>query len=471
MFKRLSGLFLLAALSAFCLPLHSAPVDANALGFLPGNTAVENSAALQKALDLRGEIVVKKSGIYDVAREGRIHSDTFISFADGVMLRKNAAAKPFCHVLINSGAFTKTWNENIRVRGLHIIVNGVDVRSEIYGLRGHLSFFYARNVKVENFKCLDLQSVQFCIQACTFENFSLDGAEIRGLKDGVHLGRGRNFRISNCIFETYDDAVALNAHDYATSNPELGWLEDGVVENARDLDSAKTTGFFCRILAGAWIEWKEGMEVQHSDTVVSDGRLYRVQMKPDGGSRVSKTRPSHTAGARVYDGITWGLVQNDVPQTAGVRNVVFRNISLEKARVSFSVHFDSGKYSRSYYPDAPVPEQGPLFFENVRVRHGRAMPLLYVSTPLCYAQFNSCEIRANALRFIDKAGLGGRTRILMKGCVFDWRGGFTILENEASARSIEFFTRESRVKNTDSTANIEDAGGNAVVQSDLPGLK
>ena len=40
---------------------------------------------------------------------------------------------------------------------------------------------------------------------------------------------------------TFDDAIALNAHDYATSNPELGWIENGVIENCHDLNAEKLT--------------------------------------------------------------------------------------------------------------------------------------------------------------------------------------------------------------------------------------
>ncbi len=54
------------------------------------------------------------------------------------------------------------------------------------------------------------------------------------------------------------------------------------------------------------------------------------------------------------DGINWGVVQNDVTYTAGVRNVIFRDIFLEKPRIGFSIHFDNDKYSRSYYPGAAI---------------------------------------------------------------------------------------------------------------------
>ena len=70
------------------------------------------------------------------------------------------------------------------------------------------------------------------------------------------------------------------------------------------------------------------------------------------------------------DGIHWGVVQNDVTYTAGVRNVVFRDIFLHKPRTAFSIHFDNGKFSRSYYPGgARSRVQERIVFDNVRVLH------------------------------------------------------------------------------------------------------
>ncbi len=181
---------------------------------------------------------------------------------------------------------------------------------QVYGLRGQIAFFYVKDLRIERFRCHDLMSMQFAIHVCTFEDLRIHDAIIKGKKDGVHLGRGRRFAIKHCVFQTHDDAVALNAHDYATSNPELGWIEDGVLEHCHDLaepENKKPTGFFCRILAGAWIDWRPGMEVQHSDTVVSHGRLYRVQAQPDSAVIVSTTQPAHTDGSTILDGINWGV--------------------------------------------------------------------------------------------------------------------------------------------------------------------
>ena len=96
------------------------------------------------------------------------------------------------------------------------------------------------------------------------------------------------------------------------------------------------------------------MEVQKSDTVVANNRLYRVREVADGKIYTSYTQPNHEEGTEVLDGIHWVMVQEDVTYTAGVRHVIFRNIFLSKARIGFSVHVDNDRYIRSYYPGSPV---------------------------------------------------------------------------------------------------------------------
>ncbi len=158
--------------------------------------------------------------------------------------------------------------------------------------------------------------------------------------------------------------IALNANDYATSNPEVGWIENGVVENCYDLslEDQLLVGYFCRILAGGWVDWKEGVELQNADAVVSNGRISRVDGMGDDNKPLKKTwvpkiRSVYEEGTVVLDGIKWVMMQDDLQYTAGVRNVVFRNIFLEKPRSSFSIHFANSRWSRSCYPGAEISQQ------------------------------------------------------------------------------------------------------------------
>ena len=177
------------------------------------------------------------------------------------------------------------------------------------------------------------------------------------------------------MFKTYDDPIALNAHDYTTSNPELGWIENGLIEDCIDLDDPAngTTGFFARILAGGWRDWECGMEIQSSgDAVVCGGRIYRSNGPKVKQSFVSTSRPEHAEGTVTYpDGITWTMSQDrNICHSCGVRNVVFRDIHLAKKRkVALCLHFDHDQYSRSFYPYAEIPVQSNIVFEKVFVEN------------------------------------------------------------------------------------------------------
>ena len=190
----------------------TARVDASEFGFSPDADAAKNVAALQKALDGgRKTVTVSRPGEYPLNARVYIDDETKLVLSPGVVLKKTGR---YDFVLINRGALTRTWNHDIAIDGLTIRVNGVDVcpskDEPVFGLRGHLTMYFVRNLKVTRFKCLDVRKAQFCLHFCQFDNLLLDGFEIRGDKDGVHIGAGKNFTIRNGVCATYDDGIALN---------------------------------------------------------------------------------------------------------------------------------------------------------------------------------------------------------------------------------------------------------------------
>jgi len=450
--------------------------DAAGFGFSPDANGADNTKALQRAVDLGGTIMVSKPGVYKIAGTVYLGSETSLIFGNGVFLKKVAEQGAFSHVLLNKGALTKTYDEHITVEGLQIIVNGVDVRTfnDVYGLHGQLAFFYVKDLRIEHFRCLDLGHAQYGIQVCTFEDLIINDVIIKGQKDGVHLGRGKRFTISNGIFQTGDDAVALNAHDYAVGNPELGWIEDGLVENCHDLpDPSQRSGFFSRILAGAWLDWQPGMEVQQSDTVVSDGRLYRVQAEPDGTKYKSMTQPTHASGSKTLDGINWGVVQTNVTYSAGVRNVTFRDIFLEKPRIGFAIHFDNDKFSRSYYPGAKVPMQEQIVFDNIRVLYDQKSDFLLIGTPVDAVTILNSSFRNNSIHFHGNEAMPDYlpTQVNLIGCVFRQAGAMDLLVNSVTNKVIALKTSASVQISDHFSARVISGGGNIAVDSDLTGLR
>ena len=125
------------------------------------------------------------------------------------------------------------------------------------------------------------------------------------------------------------------------------------------------------------------MKVRNSDTVYSNGRLYRLDawgLK----ERSSTDKPTHDKGNKIYnDGLKWIMVQeNDVVMNCGVRNVHFKNIFLEKkSDYAFSFHFDNDEYSRSFYPGGETPVQTGIVFENI-YQNNDINELIHCVTPI-----------------------------------------------------------------------------------------
>lgn len=346
-------------------------------GFLPGQDAEINAKALQSAIDNGGEIIIDIPGTYDISEPIFIGDDTCICFAEGAVIRRqNSRSGKNGYAFINKGAFTGKHNKNIKIDGLKIICNGVESTgfgkdSEIVGVRAHVVFLYIKNLEVYNYECMGLLAKDYGIQISSFENIHLENIHVEGAKDGVHLGRGNGFVIRHGRFRTYDDPIALNAFDYSVSNPNVGWIENGLIEDCYDLDDSSTMGFFCRMLGGSWVNWREGMEVQHSDTVVYNGRIYRVVMNPtDGKLYRSVTPPSHEMGLCEYDGINWVMALEGTHLDCGCRNIHLKNIHLEKKReIAIAIDFNRDTYARSYYPGSISPVQGNITFENIYIEN------------------------------------------------------------------------------------------------------
>lgn len=352
-------------------------INANEYGFLPENNSFENSTALQNVVNCGGEILVTTPGIYKISEQIEIGDYTTLSFADGVIIQREASVSGINgNVFINKGAIKGEYNRNIEIHGLHIECNGIEsddfgIGSRIVGLRAQVAMIYVENLKITDFQCHGLLEKDYAIQISAFNNVFLDNLYITGNKDGVHLGWGDGFIIKNGTFRTFDDPIALNAFDYATSNTHVGWIENGIIENCIDLDDNTTTGFFCRILGGAWCKWKKGMKVQHSDTVAVNGRTYRVVMNPkDGMLYTSVTAPEHEFGVKEYDGINWVVVRNTEELDCGCCNITIRNCKLKKKRstgIAISLNYDT--YARSYYPGCINVPQSNIILDNISVEN------------------------------------------------------------------------------------------------------
>lgn len=362
---------------------------ANKYGFLPGNDGESNARALQSALIGGGEVIVEEQGIYDISETILVDDDTTLIFAKGTQVRRQSSKKGISTpLLLNRGYITETYNKNITVIGLHIDCNGVENEeygfdASCIGLRAHVGMIFIKNLIVKDYECIGLLKEDYGIQISAFENVLIEDIYCEGDKDGVHFGWGKGFVVRRGKFRTFDDPIALNAFDYSTSNTHVGWIEDDLIENCYDLDDRSTTGYFCRILGGAWCDWKKGMEVQHSDTVCHNGRVYRAVLRPDGNFRISDIPPTHTEPwvAKEYGGIKWVRVRDEAVYDCGCRNIVLRNIHLQKKRdVAVAISRNNDVWARSYMTGCtPIPQEN-ITLENIYIEN-EVKTLLYSNHP------------------------------------------------------------------------------------------
>ena len=389
-------------------------IIADKFGFLPDNNPYENSRALQRAVDSGGVIQVTVPGVYKISEQIEIGDNTRLEFCEGAVLCREASVTGVNgNAFINKGALKGEYNRNIELIGLHLECNGIEsgdfgVNSRIAGLRAQVAMIYVENLKIDGFRCHGLLEKDYAIQISAFKNIRLNDLYITGNKDGVHLGWGDGFVISNGRFRTFDDPIALNAFDYATSNTHIGWIENGIIEDCVDLDDDSTTGFFCRILGGAWCRWHKGMQVQHSDTVAVNGRTYRVLMNPkDGRLYTSHTPPCHEKGIAEYDGISWVKVRDTQELDCGCRNITIRNCRLQKKRltgIAISLNYDT--YARSVYPGCVCIPQGGITIENISLENDVDI-LLHSNYPTENITLKKIDFKGSKLCFDTVPQAGG----------------------------------------------------------------
>ncbi|MBQ7769897.1 MAG: hypothetical protein IJ373_01790 [Clostridia bacterium] len=381
-------------------------IFADDFGFLPENSGTENAKALQAAVDNGGEIRVRMPGVYDLSEPIALGNDTTLIFEKGVTVRRQPSESGVNgNTFINKGLFDGVCNTNIRLIGLHLLCNGVEStgigkNSRYVGLRAQVGFINVKDLVVDDFDCRGLLAKDYALQVGNFENIRLENLFIEGDKDGVHLAIGKNFVIRHAKFRTFDDPIALNAFDYSVSNTHVGWIENGLIEDCYDLDDDTTTGYFCRMLGGSWLPWFAGMPVHHSDTVCYNGRIYRVVMNPtDGKIYTSNTPPTHERGYAEYDGIGWVCTQEGDFLNTGCRNILFRNIYLQKKRtIAMALDLNHDTYAHSCYPGSvPVPHSG-IVMENVSVEN-EIEYLLRANYPTADVTIRDTDIKKSKVRF------------------------------------------------------------------------
>ena len=203
--------------------------------------------------------------------------------------------------------------------------------------------------------------------------------------------------------------------------------------------------------------------------VVSNGRVYRVDAEPDGKKYISKTQPTHD-GAAELDGIRWVKTQDVAQYDAGVRNVTFRDIYLEKPRQSFSLHMAVNNYNRSFYQGAEEPSQDNIVFDNIRVLHDGNRTFLSLRSPVNVVTITNSNLRNSGMevRQVEYLKNTQPTTINIFNSAFHPDGELLLLENKVENKTVFLNTANNSVTNQGFAANDLEIRGKVVVNSDLP---
>jgi hypothetical protein len=306
-------------------------VDVVNYGVTPSATAAVNRAGFQAACDAveaagGGEIQFNVAGFYLLNATVFIPGNCIIRMAPGAVLKKSIA---YGEVLLNKGALTRTFNENIHLIGLTLDVSAGGVpRQNIYGLMGEIGLYYVKKWSIDRVRCDTVHASQFFIHTCRAEDGEILYPRIKGEKDCLHFSGGtKRVLVLHDNLQGYDDRRALNAGDYVECTPEMGDIEDIQFIGGYDAPHTSAYGYATRIVNAAWGNYANGITtVRRGTTVVNGSFIYRCTNAVGAGPFTSANAPVHTTLKQEVtgaDGIKWMCYQPAGITSANVRRVTW----------------------------------------------------------------------------------------------------------------------------------------------------
>lgn len=395
-------------------------------GFSPSASADVNVAALQKALDGGGRVIIDVPGVYDLNATLLLDSDTHLLCVPGVVFRKTA---PYCNVFVNRGAITKQYNENITIEGLEISVNGQEATPTlVYGLRAQLGFFYVKNLTLRNLTCLDGKEYQYLIYIVTWSNLRIENVRLAGDKDGIKLNNGHNALIENLDLTTYDDGTSLCGTDYPSTLMEVGDVYNVIYRNVIDRQYKNIFGRTCLIYTGSWADFADGNEYGSGDFCLHRGRLYQVTNNA-GFLAVASRPPVHESGiVTADDKIAWRFIQPCGFYQTNVYNVTFDNCTFEKSGNIIANFITPDWYyrniqgfHRNFYPGTEHNSTSWNFSINqCKIAGTDPQVLVNLMGNMRDVSFNGCTLTnpRSALVSIDRDSVNAQLAVSIHNCTF-----------------------------------------------------
>lgn len=396
-------------------------------GVTPGADATLITTELNTALANYGHVKITEAGTYDIDGTIYIPSNTTLEFVAGCTLRKETGSS-FYHMIANENIQTLTSDTNVSLTGNGLIcdINGIDgvgTPSGI-GLRGQIMFYQVTGLTITGIKTTTIGTNQFFAHVAGVTNVIMRDIDAEGDKDGIHFGVADNVLLEDIRTATYDDGIALNARDYAVSNPTVGNITNVTIRRWTDDVYAGQGGSGCLLLSGSWADWTTATDYLINDLVVNAGNIYQ---KTSAGTQTSANAPIHTSGSATgADDITWKWLQTGTIDHADVVGVTFEDcVWASGRRFIRTAGAAVSDPMRTFFPGTGVKSiVDDIIIDNLTFsQSGTTIFALYLDVDTGTVEFRNCNTSISDDHYLIAIAVREETfiidKIIINGCSID----------------------------------------------------
>lgn len=384
-------------------------IRSESVSISPENSATVNSILLQAMLDGGNKTInITEAGTYSFNSSHFIESNTTINFSDGVYVETGA-----CNTFINKGSLTRTYDSNIVINGLKLITNEDQYAPEnVWGLRGHIAFYYCKDLTITNFECLDGGTYNFMFHFAKVEDVNLTNINIESQKDGIKIHDSHDMVIDNYRGKTKDDYLSLMCSDYSYIQPPcIGDIYNIELKNSNYPDSAKEYGArgFMNYLA-TWDDWTNGYTYNTGNYCLNDGKVYMCS-NGSGFSGVGSVAPTHTSDTLTgADGICWNYMDTSSVYHADIYNITIDSTNFyDPSTLWYSQKIYGGGYAGNIYPGTDsLASMRDITFSNCSISNTKVVNQIGLED----ITFDNCVIDStNFMQIYDSVNLADTLHI------------------------------------------------------------
>ncbi len=340
-------------------------IDSNDVRFWGAkNDESDVTTAFTNALANRKNVTINTPGTYGLSAPLHVSSNKHIKGVDGVILKK---LQSYSHVFVNDASATTgtVYDSNIVIEDLMIDCNnyGTQTGAASPTANGQIQLAYVDNVEIKNVSIIRSSLVMFGIHLQSVINSKLEGLNLIGKKDGIHLNGGcHDVVIDKCDIRTDDDNFGIITADYPRLQHNCSDIYNITITNCfLGPYSMPSTGYATRFLTGSWLAWNSGNTYMIGHTVNNAGYHYKMV---NNDTLVAANAPTHSSGdVTGADGITWRWVGSGTNTTSNIYNIKYSNIQIDENRAIIrAVNNDS--YEHNEYPGTENTSQVDYIFAN-----------------------------------------------------------------------------------------------------------